>query len=73
MAITVDEPFVCQQMFDTERAAEMELLRRNSDLGSEAKFAAVCETRRGIMVNGGAIYVVQKFLGGHSVRSYYSG
>src|SRR5688572_20550252 len=69
----VDEPFVRQQVLDTERAAEVKFLRRYRDLGPEAEFASVGESGRGVVVHGGTIHVAQETFGSCGIGGHDRG
>jgi hypothetical protein len=63
LSVAADEPFIRQKMLRSERSAEMEFLRGNSNFRAQTEFAAVGKSRRSVVINRRAVNFVQKLLG----------
>ena len=60
LPITENNIFYGRQCFQPHRAACMQFLRADADLGTEAEFKAIRETGGGIDINGSRVDLVKK-------------
>src|SRR5204862_238269 len=64
---TSDAIFERGQLLNTDRSARMHASRRDADLGTEAKLAAIGELRRGVVQDDGGVDLTQEAFRGCSI------
>ena len=58
-----NDVFVTGQFVQAHRAAGMELIRADADLGAKSELAAISESSRGVPINGRRVHAIEELFG----------